>query len=131
MRASETFFNAYVTCALWSSNDWKDESGGEPLDLNYGTEDIAPKALARMRADCNAFVRENKALLAIYHSRMGNEEWPSEAQAGHGFWLTRNGHGAGFWDRGLGKLGDRLSDAAKTFGVCDIYVGDDGRLHVS
>jgi hypothetical protein len=131
MRASETFFNAYVTCALWSSNDWIDESGSEPLDSNYGPEDIAPETLATMRADCDAFCEKNEVLLALYHSRMGNEEWSSEEQAGHDFWLTRNGHGCGFWDRNLGALGDRLSDAAKTFGVCDIYVGDDGRLHVS
>ena len=27
------------------------------------------------------------------------------AQIGHDLWLTRNGHGAGFWDRGLGAQG--------------------------
>lgn len=38
------------------------------------------------------------------------------AQAGHDFWLNRERHGTGFWDRGLGVAGTRLSDAAKTFG---------------
>ena len=28
------------------------------------------------------------------------------SQASHDFWLTRNGHSTGFWDRGTGALGD-------------------------
>ena len=52
-------------------------------------------------------------------------------QDGHDFWLTRNGHGAGFWDRGLGDVGDRLTDIAHGFGECDLYAGDDGRVYVS
>jgi hypothetical protein len=32
---------------------------------------------------------------------------------GHDLWLTSCGHGTGFWDRGLGDLGDRLTDACK------------------
>ena len=49
--------------------------------------------------------------------------------AGHDFWLTRNGHGAGFWDRGLGEVGDRLSNACKAFGSYDLYIGDDGKIY--
>jgi hypothetical protein len=51
------------------------------------------------------------------------------SQMGHDFWLTRNRHGAGFWDRGLGALGDRLTSAAHAYGEVDLYVGDDGRLY--
>lgn len=51
--------------------------------------------------------------------------------AGHDFWLNRCGHGAGFWDRGLGELGDRLSDAAKVYGNVDLYIGDDGLVYQS
>ena len=42
--------------------------------------------------------------------------------------LTRNGHGAGFWDRGLGALGERLTRAAKSHGSVDLYVNDDGKV---
>ena len=53
-------------------------------------------------------------------------------QAGHDFWLTRNGHGPGFWDRpeiyGEEKA-QELSALAETFGVVDLYVGDDGRIY--
>ena len=52
---------------------------------------------------------------------------PLEA-LGHDFWLTRNGHGAGFWDRGLGELGDRLTGLAKPYGTVDLYITDDGKV---
>jgi hypothetical protein len=42
------------------------------------------------------------------------------------FWLTRNHHGAGFWDRGLGDLGDVLTAFAHLEGERDTYLGDDG-----
>ena len=37
--------------------------------------------------------------------------------AGHDFWLTRNGHGAGFWDGDYPESEETiLTDAARTFG---------------
>lgn len=49
-------------------------------------------------------------------------------QIGHDFILTRNRHGAGFWDRGLGERGDRLTDAAHAYGEIDAYLADDGTI---
>jgi hypothetical protein len=107
----ETFFNAYVKCALWAEAD----SAGD-----YSAADVDAGSLASMRADCDAFVENNKNDLVNLTAE----------QAGHDFWLTRNGHGAGFWDRGLGAIGDRLTEASKSLGDCNVYVGDDGRLYV-
>ena len=45
------------------------------------------------------------------------------------YWLTRNSHGAGFWDRGLGAAGDALSDMAQTQGSVYAYAGDDGLIY--
>lgn len=50
---------------------------------------------------------------------------------GHDLWLTRNGHGAGFWDRGLGDVGDILTNIAQKMGPKDLYLGDDGQLYFS
>ena len=55
--------------------------------------------------------------------------YTNEERLGHDFWLTRNGHGAGFWDRGLGELGQKLTEATKTFGTSDLYIGDDGKIY--
>ena len=52
------------------------------------------------------------------------------SQAGHDFWLTRNGHGAGFWDGDWpDRTGHRLSEAAKSYGEYHLYVGDDGKIY--
>ena len=51
-------------------------------------------------------------------------------QAGHDFWLTRNGHGCGFWDGDWPELiGEKLTEASKDFGSFDLYIGVGGRIH--
>lgn len=117
----DAFTRAYIECALWSSTDNSREDGGDPLDANYSVGDIAPEALAEIIEDCAAFQRDQGNVFA--------DGWTDE-QAGHDFWLTRNGHGAGFWDRGQGPVGSSLTAAAKVYGGVDIYVGDDGLLYV-
>jgi hypothetical protein len=128
MEATETytdrFFHAYVECALWSSTD----ENGEPLDGSYGPDDLSTEALKSMREDCDDFIQgaEND-LLAL---RVSFKDGMTPEQAGHDFWLTRNRHGAGFWDRGLGEVGDRLTAMAHPYGSSDLYVGDDGLIYV-
>ena len=115
----DEFTKAYIACALWSSNDESDERGGYPLDKNYSADDIAPEALASMIEDCAAFQRDHAADID-----------GDDIQAGHDFWLTRNRHGAGFWDGGWrADVGRRLTDAAHVYGSVDLYVGDDGKIH--
>jgi len=54
------------------------------------------------------------------------------AAAGHDFFLTREGHGAGYWDGDwAAPYDDFLTEASKSFGANEAYVGDDGRIHVS
>ena len=45
--------------------------------------------------------------------------------------LEGNGHGAGFWDRGYGPDGDRLTELCKPMGSDDAYIGDDGTIHLT
>jgi hypothetical protein len=46
-------------------------------------------------------------------------------QGGHDFWLTRNGHGAGFWDGDWPEeVGKRLTEASKKYGEVYLYVQD-------
>ena len=54
------------------------------------------------------------------------EPWAHDpAQAGHDFALTRNGHGAGFWDHDAGEAGDALTESAESFGEFNIEITDD------
>lgn len=115
---------AYIECALWSSNDDSDESGGEPLDASHDESDVADEAWISAVRDCADFLDSAADDL---DSEEGEEI--TNEQVGHDFWLTRNGHGAGFWDRGLGERGDRLSKACKPYGGCDLHVGDDGKVY--
>ncbi len=124
--ALDTFTTAYIEAALWSSTDQSDDQGGRPLDDTYGIEDLSEEAIKGMASDCAAFQEANRYLMDEAEEQHGMDD----EQAGHDFWLTRNGHGAGFWDRGMEEIGDVLSDAAKSYGSCDLYVGDDGQLYV-
>lgn len=110
----EEFERAYLECALWSSTDQSNEQGGDPLDQNYDASDFDPVALAELLKDCESFREQASALLA--------ESGLSDEQAGHDFWLTRNGHGAGFWDRGLGEVGEKLTQLCKPYGSVYLYV---------
>ena len=113
----ETILTNYVACALWSSTD----DNGDPLDANYTIDDIAPTTLTSMREDVANFINANKRMLIA-----GGLD---DGQIGHDFWLTRNRHGAGFWDRGLGEVGNRLTHASHACGEVYLYVGDDLKLH--
>ena len=44
-------------------------------------------------------------------------------------WLTRNRHGAGFWDRGLGRVGDILTEVAHSFGEAYLMPNGRGKLN--
>lgn len=111
----EQFVDAYVTAALWSSNDDNDS----PLDKNYDSSDIAPEAMEQIRKDCKQFYKENYEMIS-----------DDVEQAGHDFWLTRCGHGAGFWDGDWPENGDKLTEASKKFGECWLYVGDDNKVYI-
>jgi hypothetical protein len=119
----DEMLQGYIECALWSSIDEQpDGNGGPPLDENYGPEDISDELMASMREDCQDFYDANWSQLVAYAIEMSRPgEWTGGNMAGHDFWLTRNGHGAGFWDRGLGELGRRLTDAAHVYGSVYLY----------
>jgi hypothetical protein len=86
------------------------------------------KHLKRIIEDCTGFELNNKGLLekAV---KFSNKKYTID-QAGHDLWLTRNGHGAGFWDRGLGDVGELLAIEAQNMGSISLVSGDDGKLYL-
>lgn len=126
----DSFTRAYVITALWASTDGQ----GEPLDASYSMEDIAPVTLERIVSDCARFQSEQAQTISDAIATcevVCGPGFDAYGRAGHDFWLTRNGHGAGFWDGDWPKpYGDVLTKAAKAFGSCDLYVGDDGKLYI-
>lgn len=89
---------------------------------------FSPHTLERIHEDCAQFIKLSSEYLANVHK---NVPGYSAANAGNDFWLTRNGHGAGFWDRDLGDDGDLLTDIADSFPAIDAYMGDDGKVYLA
>jgi hypothetical protein len=122
----DAFTEAYVTAALFSTNDESDESGGGPLDSNYSPEHIDPETLQVMILECAHFQATYGHLITGENYKGRSND--CQAIAGHDFWLTRNRHGAGFWDGDWSSdVEDILTKAAHSFGETDIYV-EDGRI---
>lgn len=124
----KTFIRHYIVAALWSSC----AEDGTPLDSDYNPDDMSSDAMDRMTNDCISFMSK-----IGYISGDGAVKPLAKIdqieQVAHDFWLTRNGHGAGFWDRPEvygQEQSDQLTAIAKTFGECDLYAGDDDKIYV-
>lgn len=117
----DEFTRSYAACALWSSNDNSDpETGGEPMDRNYDIDDIEDETLWDMVDDCANFRQQHAGLL--------EQSGLSDDRAGFCFWLSRCGHGSGFFDEGT-EVDDELQEAAEVFGNVDLEVSDEGTIY--
>lgn len=125
----DEFVTGYVLAARWTSDEVSD------------TDEIAPEALASIRKDCTQFLETNLADIETYEDEIGvwhgndtvrgnDAAYTALESAGGDFWLSRNHHGSGFFERELGALGDRLQTAAQSCGESDLYSGDDGLIYV-
>lgn len=103
-KENKKFIKQYLNTALWSSTT----ENGEYLDSIFGLSDIDFKSVKRSVKDCLKFIEmaENENLLDEY----------SYSTAGHDFWLTRNGHGGGFWDGDYKEIdGEKLTELSEKF----------------
>lgn len=116
-------FLGYVQCALWTSTD----DDGDFLDAGFGVEDLTSGALSEMRADVADFLNRHASAVLAFQTVTSR----CFDQIGSDFWLTRNRHGAGFWDRDAGEVGERLSDAAEAAGERWLYVSEDGMISLT
>ena len=108
----------YIQTALWSSID----EDGESLDDRFSEADLSDEAKVRAENDWMSFLKQSGDLV----------EGLDLTDVAHDFWLTRNGHGAGFWDGDYEQeLGKNLTKLAHTFSKVTLYVGNDGKLHFS
>ena len=88
---------------------------------------FAPTLIEEAKADCAAFLQSEADDLARYCELTGRDM----SDAGVDFWLTRNRHGAGFWDRGNDPVFRRLTEASRPYGGRNAYAGDDRLLHLA
>ena len=111
----DTFTAAYIEALLYSTCDFNDNGDmGENFE-DHDAGDFDKASMAEILSDCTAFQDTHIDLII-----------DDLAQAGRDFALTRNRHGAGFWD------GDWPSDASKvltddshTYGTMGVQRADD------
>lgn len=101
------FTRAYVVAALWLSDPSPGQGDYTEAGLSL-IQSVSEDWLSQAISDCDKFQSENETLL---------EQAGTDSQNGHDFWLTRNGHGCGFWSRDYDdEVGKPLSKAARSFG---------------
>lgn len=110
------FIDAYKEAMLWA--DLVDQEGNE-LD-GYSIYDIDDDSAASIAKDCDTFLARFSDTISTLIAQ-GKYDYD---QAGHDFWLTRQGHGAGFWDRGLGLAGDIMTAHCESLLQQMVYVND-------
>ena len=135
---TEAFRRGHTEANLWANTFREtDEDESEPVDAR--DFDVSEDAQTSMDKDADDFLAANLSDLRAYvkacelDERIGYTlghgtpmDW-----AGHDFALTRAGHGAGFWDRGLGALGDRLTEASRPYGDVNLWVDEDGIVQIN
>jgi hypothetical protein len=119
----DAIVDGYLTCQLWVGHDMDRED--TMLDENYGREDISEAYVDKVREELLAVVTDHPLAVRMYLNSRERTGYDRNELFGHDFYLTRERHGAGFWDRGLGELGNYLTDIAHAYGEAE-QLWDDG-----
>jgi len=137
----DAFTRAYIEAAFFTeeerlTEDYNANMSNSADHVNsVAFPDLDPDTLAVMIADCAKFQADNAATLVAAYGQEIDEHVNrdmDEKSASHDFWLTRNGHGAGFWDGDWPEpYATQLDEAAKAFGECSLYVGDDQLIYAA
>jgi hypothetical protein len=116
----QEFLMGYLECAAWCGISEDDPNKNKCRDGHPSVYDFTVHEIFRAEKECRDFVDSNIQDLRGLDMK----------RCGYDFWFTRNGHGTGFWDRGLGEVGDRLTEAAEGCGTMYVYVSRRGKLHM-
>ena len=102
------------------------------INAMYWTDEEEHKGHRLARSTRVAIERDCLAFWQEHNDKLGGEGISEERarEAGRDFYLTRCGHGAGFWDGDWPEHGDTLTQASEAFGEVEPYVGDDGFIYI-
>jgi len=111
--------DSYLECALWTNDEEEDFIGKTIYDFSAKSRKLVTS--------------EIKWFMTIASDELGSAlDDISDKSIGHDIWLTRNGHGTGFWDRDYDKeVEELLVELSKELDFTDIYVGDDDLIYFS
>lgn len=121
------FVTGFISTAMSDAEFTHIDSDG--LDgIPYGEfdeSDLSESDIAKIEKLCHAFQTVAADLLAELYDSGAMDE----SSAGSDFYMTRVGHGVGFWDRGIGELGNELTRLAGN-GEVYFYIDDSGKPSV-
>ena len=109
------------------------DDNGQPLDKLDA--ELAPETRRRIEIEWADFSAKADTLgfdplehrATVLPRDCDADHWAAVA---HDWVLTRNRHGAGFWDGGWAEpWGQRLTDLAHASGEISLYLGDDGLIY--
>ena len=107
----DLILKSYLECALWSSD----------LD-EFTIEDVSKQTIEMSKQDIIKFLNlVSKDFKALENELFGCDE----DYIGHNLLLSRNGHGAGFFDENKNKL----QEYAKSLKPIDIWVSSDNVVY--
>ena len=109
----------FVDCAEWYEGETIIEY--DEFTSYQNGNGFSSEATQQIDDIVKEFYEANKALLI--------ESELTPEQCGHDLFLTANGHGAGFWDRGIDEIGDKLTEACQKYNF-HIYANDSGLLEI-
>jgi hypothetical protein len=109
------FSESYRKAILFSGTDESTEDGGRPLDENYTTDDFTDAAETIIRENCQKFL--DSEVWRKYMMSGVRRCWSAWGKAGHRFWLSHDGSGAGFLhDREWEEFDEELHKLSNSIG---------------
>lgn len=88
----------YLECAEWCDIN-SDHQDDLPDDWREQWQGWSGASLYAAADDCRDFLNQLSAAVSNLDDYWAGDRSYTAEHFGHDFWLTRNGHGAGFWDR--------------------------------
>lgn len=126
-----TIVDSALISLLWSEGEESNEEGevigmwDESYDYNDATPELRAELFAAVTWLDTAGIGEDETLMKYHDAAHEFVEQFGLESFGHDMTLTRNHHGAGFWDRGAGELGDTLTEWAHSLGELHIFHGSE------
>ena len=107
----ETVLQSYLEAMLWVNEDM------DELTIF----DVDEKLVEFSMVEIEKFIN----IIETTKGDIEDSKHYSDSAFGHNFLLSRNGHGAGFFD----DNNDTLQDICRKFGSVDAYIGDDNKIY--
>ncbi|MBP6478988.1 MAG: hypothetical protein KA290_14830 [Chitinophagaceae bacterium] len=123
MKTNNTHLNKFVRSYL-ATGCWVEFESDQEYTVSF-------EAMRQAFIDCEKFLNLlDKNFMtqdAVKIATRQGKDLPY--RAGHDLYLTRNRHGAGFWDGDWDELGDKLTEICHEMKECQLYLGDDGKAY--